>query len=117
MKISNSEMENIHLSYRQSSVSQNEKLILNYSRTARTAEAKETDSTQIKIKVKEKADSVSINIKSKDFHKAKELYAQLPEVRLEKIEEVKERLNCDGYASSENIARQIVSKSLIDGEV
>jgi hypothetical protein len=117
MKISSSEMERIHLSYMQNSVSQSEKLLVNYSRTTRTAEAKETDSIRIKTKLKEKQDLVSINIKTKEFYKAKELYSELPELRLDRIEEAEERLTSGTYASSEEIAKQIVLRSLIDGEV
>ncbi|HIH96840.1 MAG TPA: flagellar biosynthesis anti-sigma factor FlgM [Thermoplasmata archaeon] len=62
-----------------------------------------------------KSDTVSITKKSKEFQKAMEVYSKLPDVREEKVEDAKERIEKGTYkVSSHEIAEKIVYRSLVD---
>jgi len=117
MRISSSQMEKILLNYTRNPGSQTEKLSINYSQKVKTPEMKTMESVKIKVKVDEKTDSLAISIKTKVFQKARQLYAQLPEIRQERVEEAQERLETGNQPSSEEIAVQIVRRYLADGQV
>ncbi len=110
-------MERLQLNYMYNSKSQMEKLFLNYSQKTKASETEAMNSIKYKIKVKQKADSVSISIKTKIFHKAMELYEQLPEIRPEEVEEAQERLESGNPPSSNEIAQSIILQSLINGDL
>ncbi len=60
-------------------------------------------------------EKVSLSSKARDFQKAQEALEKLPEVREEKVQEVKDRIQSDRYdVNGEKIAEKMVSESLLD---
>lgn len=94
-----------------------EKVLQGYTQQVQTKKDKQMSSVKDNTEVEAKNDSVAITLKSKELARAKELYAELPDVREEKIKEVRERLQKGNQVSSEEIAEKIIYQSLIDGEV
>lgn len=94
-----------------------EKVLQSYTQQVQTKKDKQMSSVKDNAEVEAKNDSTAITLKSKEFAKAKELYAKLPDVREAKIKDVQEKLQKGNQVSSEEIAGKIIYQSLIDGEV
>ena len=61
------------------------------------------------------SDSVSISGRSDEVKKAKELYDELPEVRQELVDELKEKVRSGKYdVTSKEIADKIMHRAIVD---
>jgi negative regulator of flagellin synthesis FlgM len=61
------------------------------------------------------AERVDLSAKAKDFQRIQKILDQVPDVRQEKIKELKDRIASGDYAvDSEKVAAKMVGESLID---
>ena len=60
-------------------------------------------------------EKVSLSSQARDLHEAKKAVEALPEVRSEKVRELKEQIEAERYTiNGEKIAEKMVSESLLD---
>ena len=81
--------------------------------------AKSPDEKDVKIgNAMQKSDSVTFSSRSDEIRKAKELYKELPDVRQELVNELKDKIRSGEYeVSSKELADKIMHRAIVDGTV
>jgi negative regulator of flagellin synthesis FlgM len=99
-----------------------EKILQSYTRQVenkKSGKAKFLDGKDAKAgNAIQRSDSVTISGRSDEILKAKELYNELPDVRQELVNELKEKIRSGEYeVTSKEVADKIMHRAIVDGTV
>ncbi|MDI6799682.1 MAG: flagellar biosynthesis anti-sigma factor FlgM [Actinomycetota bacterium] len=104
MKISDNQIEKVLQSY-----------VKQLAEAQKEAASSQASPKEAEGKKNEPADTVTIAEKSRELAKAMDAYKKLPNVREEKVKEVKDLIDSGNYdVSSSEIAEKMIYRSIID---